>query len=566
MITEIQRFQCDYKFFKISKRTPETYSAVCTTILQSQALNSKITNDKITHPHTTKGPAKKLKDRIAKECQKSTHATQLKTKYAAATSEENIISDKIRYTKYKISDRQCEILKLQKQLDAYEMKNGSQNKYGYLRTQVNCLQAQIVKLNTLVRDLTDRKNQLHEQNESIRKNLQLCSNEISAEGNITPDTLPCTNSVARSHQTEYQNQNKRLFADVIRQTSEASQSTEDINVELPAKRLRYSNCQSDEHQKFLKREYIRQKRLSAEYRQKENLKQRERDAQRRSSTEFREKENLKQRERDAQRRSSTEFREKENLKQRERNAQRRSSTEFREKENLKQRERDAQRRSSTEFREKENLKQREHHAQRRSSTEFRQKDNLKQRERHAQRRTSTEFRQKENLKQREHHAQRHSSTEFREKENLKQRERNAQRRSSTEFRQKDNLKQRERHAQRRTSTEFRQKENLKQREHHAQRRSSTELRDNEKEREKHRKAQKLHQRSSETRKMHTNKQGHYYTHMETVFLIPLKSSQMLYHKVQYMCVVHVYKQILQTVLLKYQHYILENTNHFWQNV
>ena len=150
VITEIQQFQCDYKFFKISKRTPETYSAVCTTILQSQALNGKITNDKITHPHTTKGPAKKLKDRIAKECQKSTHATQNKTKYAAATSEENIITDKIRHTKYKISDRQCEILKLQKQLDAYEMKNGSQNKYGYLRTQVNCLQAQIVKLNTLV--------------------------------------------------------------------------------------------------------------------------------------------------------------------------------------------------------------------------------------------------------------------------------------------------------------------------------------------------------------------------------------------------------------------------------
>ena len=59
-----------------------------------------------------------------------------------------------------------------------------------------------------------------------------------------------------------------------------------------------------------------------------------------------------------QRRLSTEFREKENLKQRERNAQRRLSTEFREKENLKQSERNAQRRLSTEFREKENLKQR----------------------------------------------------------------------------------------------------------------------------------------------------------------------------------------------------------------
>ena len=285
---------------------------------------------------------------------------------------------------------------MQKQLDAYETKNGSQNKYGYLRTQVNCLQAQIVKLNTLVGDLTDRKNQLHEQKESIRKNLQLCGNEISANGNITPDALPCTNSVARSHQTEYQNQHKRLFADVIRETSEASQSTEDINVDLPAKRLRYSNCQSDEHQKFLKREYIRQKRLSAEYRQKENLKQRECDAQRCSSTEFREKENLKQREHNAQKRSSTEFRQKENLKQRERHAQRRTSTDFRQKENLKQRDRDAQRHRSTELRQKENLKQRDRDTQRCSSTELR--DNEKEREKHrkAQKCTSEKFRDKEN--------------------------------------------------------------------------------------------------------------------------------------------------------------------------
>ena len=262
---------------------------MCATVLQSKTVNSIITNDKISHPQTTKAPAKKLKDRVAKGCKKLTHATQLKTKYAAATSEENVITDKIKHTKCKISDRQCEILKLEKQIDAYEKKNGSQKKYGYLRIQVNCLQGQIVRLETLVGVLTDRKNQLCKQKESIRKNLQLCGNKISANGNITLDTLPCTNSVARSPQTEYQNERKRLFSDLIRETSKTSQSTEDVSVELPVKQPRYSNCQDDEYRKFLKREYIRQKRLSTEYRQKEKLNQRERDKQRRSSTEFREK-------------------------------------------------------------------------------------------------------------------------------------------------------------------------------------------------------------------------------------------------------------------------------------
>ena len=275
VITGIQQFQYGDNFLKFSTRTPETNSTVCTTVIQSKTPNSKITNNNSTQPQTTKGPAKKLKDRVAKECKKPTHATQLKTKYVAATSEENVITDQIKHTKHKISDRQCEILKLEKQIDAYEKKNGSQKKYGYLRTQVNCLQGQIVKLETLVDVLTDRKNQLCKQKESIRKNLQLCGNEISVDGNIAPDILPWTNSVARSDQTEYQNKRKRQFSDLCRQTRKASQSTEDINVELPAKQPRYGYCQGDEYRKFLKREYIKQKRLSIEYRQKENLKQRE---------------------------------------------------------------------------------------------------------------------------------------------------------------------------------------------------------------------------------------------------------------------------------------------------
>ena len=296
--------------------------------------------------------------------------------------------------------------------------------------------------------LTDRKCKVYEEKKSIEKKLQLFGKKISADENITLDTanLPKTNSVTSTHKTEHQNLCKRLSSEIITERSKSPQSSEKIYAELPAKKPRYSryevneldNSLHDEHRKLMKREYMKQKRLSTEYRQKENLKQRERNAQKRSATEFREKENLKQRECSAQKRSATEFRETENLKQRERDAQRRSSTEFREKENLKQREHDAQRWSSTEFREKENWKQRERDAQKRSSTEFREKENLKQREHDAQRRSSTEFREKENLKQRERDAQRRSSTEFREKENFKKKKYQIQRRLSTEFRDEEN--------------------------------------------------------------------------------------------------------------------------------
>ena len=396
VITRIQQFQHGYKVLKISTKTPAINSISCITILQDRTHHSEITDDRIPHSQMMKGPAKKFKDRMEKECKKSTHATQLKTKYLTAISEENIVTDQIKHARYKISDRQCEILKLQEKIDAFEKQNGSQKKCGYLRMQVNSLQGQIVKLESLVSNLTDRKNQLHEQKQSIRKNLQLCGNEISADENITLDTLPCTNSVARHHQTEYQNHNKRPFSELVKETSKSSQST-DINNKFPAKRPRHSNCQSDEYRKFLKREYIRQKRLSTEYQQKENLKQRERDSQRRSSTEFRQNESLNQMKRNAQKRSSTEFRQKESLKQMEHNAQKRSSTEFRQKESLKQMERNAQKRLSTEFRQKESLKQMECNAQKRSSTEFRQKENLKQMEHKTQKRSSTEFRQKESL-------------------------------------------------------------------------------------------------------------------------------------------------------------------------
>ena len=312
---------------------------------------SKRIDYKITHSPIQNKDAKGLNDTKKKENQKSAHTTQLKSKYIIITSEENILTNKLRHTKYKIKDRQYQISKLQKQIDAHINKNDSKKNYSYLWTQVSGLQEQISKLETLMEDLTDKTHKMYEEKKSIEKKLQFFGKKISADENITPDTanLPKTNNITSTHKTEHQNLCKRLSSETIRERSKSPQSSEKIYAELPAKKPRYSkykvneldSSMHDEHRKFMKREYMKQKRLSTEYRQKENLKQREHNAQKRSSSEFREKENLKQRKCNAQRRSSTEFREKENLKQRECNAQRRSS-EFREKENLKQREHNAQ--------------------------------------------------------------------------------------------------------------------------------------------------------------------------------------------------------------------------------
>ena len=464
VVTKMQQYQCRENILKFPIKTRQikfkpsntfsneenqsTYLKSHMSKIENKIPHSKRIDYKTTHSSIQNGDGKRLNNTKKKESQKSAHATQLRSKYIITTSEENILTDKLRHTKYKIKDRLCQISKLQKQIDAHIKKNDSEKNYSYLCTQVSGLQEQVSKLQTLMEDLTDKINKVYEQKKSIEKKLQLFTKEISAEENIILDTtnLPKTNSVTSANQTEHQNLCKKLSSEIIRKRSKSPESSEKINAELPAKQPRYSrykvneldNSVHDKHRKFMKREYIKQKHLSTEYRQKENLKQRDRDAQRRSSTEFREKENSKQRECDAQRRSSTEFREKENSKQRVHDTQRRSSTEFREKENSKQRERNAQRQSSTEFREKENSKQRERNVQRRSSTEFREKENLKKRERNAQRRSSTEFREKENLKQRDRDALRWSSTEFREKENLKKKKYQAQRRLSTEFRNEEN--------------------------------------------------------------------------------------------------------------------------------
>ena len=197
----------------------------------------------------------------------------------------------------------CQISKLRKQIDAHKKKNDSEKNYLYLCTQVSGLQEQVSKLQTLMEDLTDKINKVYEQKNQLRRNYSFLRKEISAEENIILDTtnLPKTNSVTSTHQTEHQNLCKKLSSEIIRKRSKSPESSEKINAELPAKQPRYSrykvneldNSVHDEHRKFMKREYIKQKCLSTEYRQKENLKQRDCDAQRRSSTEFREKRRIR---------------------------------------------------------------------------------------------------------------------------------------------------------------------------------------------------------------------------------------------------------------------------------
>ena len=321
VVTEMQQYQYGEKVLKFPIKTLQmnfepsvafsneehqhTNMKSHTSKIGNRVPHSKRIDYRITHSSIQNKGTKGLNDTKKKENQKSAHTTQLRSKHIITASEENILTNKLRHTKYKIKDRQYQISKLQKQIDAHKDKNDSEKKYSYLWTQVSGLQEQISKLETLVEDLTDKKHKVYEEKKSIEKKLQLFGNKI-ADKNITLDTanLPKTNSVTSTHQNEHQN----LSSEIIRERSKLPQSSEKIYTELPAKKPRYSrykvneldNSMHDEHRKFIKREYMEQKHLSTEYRQKENLKQREHNAQRRSSTEFREKENLKQRERDAQ--------------------------------------------------------------------------------------------------------------------------------------------------------------------------------------------------------------------------------------------------------------------------
>ena len=182
--------------------------------------------------------AKKFKESKRKDNRKAAHATQLKSKYIRTTSEENIVSDKITKTKYKMKERHYEILKLQQQIEGHKTKNDPPKSYAYLMTQVHSLQQQISKLETLVKDLTDRETELKEQNKSIRYNLQLFGNERSTDECLTQVTadIPKIYNAARSHETEQQNPRKRMY----------SESSENINMPHVAKQSKYSTQETDE--------------------------------------------------------------------------------------------------------------------------------------------------------------------------------------------------------------------------------------------------------------------------------------------------------------------------------
>ena len=175
---------------------------------------------------------KKLNDKNKREHKKSAYAMQLKSKYITTKSEENIVADKLKHTFFKIKDRQFQILKLQKQIDAHEMKNNPEKKYAYLGTHVNGLQEQIGKLERLVQDLTDKKNELNEQKKSIENNLQLFGNETSLDETFILDTAKFPN-VSRSHQTECKKPRKRPFPELITETSKFSKPNEDVNTGFP---------------------------------------------------------------------------------------------------------------------------------------------------------------------------------------------------------------------------------------------------------------------------------------------------------------------------------------------
>ena len=251
VVTKMQQYQCGDKVLKFPIKTPQINFEPSVTFSkrEHQTTNmksyiskfengiphSKCIDYKIIHSPIQTKYTKRLNDRKKEVYQKSAHATQLKSKYITITSEENVITDKLKCTKYKIKDRQYEILKLQEQIDTHKKKNDSKKSYSYLQRQVSSLQEQIDKLETLVEDLTNQNKNLQEGKKSIKS-------KVSANKCITPDTanLPKTNSVTRTPKTKYQNLRKRLSSELITEIGQSSQSSKDINIELHAKQPRYS--------------------------------------------------------------------------------------------------------------------------------------------------------------------------------------------------------------------------------------------------------------------------------------------------------------------------------------
>ena len=134
--------------------------------------------------------AKETKQKKKKGHYKSTHTTQLKFKYGTILHEENIIIEKLKQTKFKIKDRQCQILKLEELICAHKKKNNSGR--NYLTMQISILQDQVCKFNILIQDLSDKKMELHSQKKVIASKLKLFSGELSTHNSDIPVTKKIT--------------------------------------------------------------------------------------------------------------------------------------------------------------------------------------------------------------------------------------------------------------------------------------------------------------------------------------------------------------------------------------
>ena len=144
VVTKMQQYQCGEKVLKFPIKPPQinfepsvTYSNKEHHSINMKSHTSKIENGnphskridyKITHSPIQNKDAKGSNDTKKKLNHKSAHTTQLRSKYIITTSEENILTNKLRHIKYKIKDRQYEISKLQKQIDAHINKNDFEKK------------------------------------------------------------------------------------------------------------------------------------------------------------------------------------------------------------------------------------------------------------------------------------------------------------------------------------------------------------------------------------------------------------------------------------------------------
>ena len=186
VVTEVQQYQYGEKLLKFPRKTLQmnfepsvafsneehqcTNMRSCTSKIENRVPHSKRIDYKITHSSIQNKDTKGLDDAKKKENQKSAHTTQLRSKHIITTSEENILTNKLRHTKYKIKDRQYQISKLQKQIDAHIDKNDSQKKYSYLWTQVSALQEQISKLETLGKILLIKNIKCMKKKSQLKKN------------------------------------------------------------------------------------------------------------------------------------------------------------------------------------------------------------------------------------------------------------------------------------------------------------------------------------------------------------------------------------------------------------